>query len=56
MVLLYGDVARLCTRAIDLVLLLDYNRRKTSPSGRVTKNIANVVSLSLSLSRVYLDA
>ena len=43
MILLHGDVARLCFRAVNLVLLLNYNRRETSASGRVTKNVANVV-------------
>ena len=42
MILLHGDVSGLCIRAVNLVLLLDYNRRKSSASGCVTENVANV--------------
>src|SRR6185312_9552347 len=43
MVLLNCDVARFCFRAVDLVLLLNHDRREASSPCRVTKNVPDVV-------------
>src|SRR3954470_15858552 len=43
MVLLHCDVARFGVRAVDLVLLLDHDRREACSPCRVTKNVPDVV-------------
>ena len=43
MILLDSDVARFCLRAVDLVLLLNHDRRETSSPCRVTENVPDVV-------------
>src|SRR3954471_18863215 len=43
MVLLHCDVARFGLRAVDLVLLLDHDCRKSSSPCRVAKNVPDVV-------------
>ena len=43
MILLDGDVSGLGLGAINLVLLLDHDSCQTSSSGRVTKNVSDVV-------------